>query len=63
MLVRFRLDIRKMFFTQGVVRLWNRLPREAGTAQSPAELKKCLDNSLRHMVGFLECPVQGQELD
>lgn len=27
------------------------------------ELKDCLDNILRHMVGFWGCPVQGQELD
>ncbi|GAB0206195.1 mitochondrial enolase superfamily member 1 [Grus japonensis] len=47
---RFRLDIRKRFFTERVVGQWNRLPREVVTAPSLTEFKERLDNALSHML-------------
>ncbi|GAB0204784.1 hypothetical protein GRJ2_002944000 [Grus japonensis] len=47
---RFRLAIRKRFFTEKVVGHWNRLPREVVTAPSLTEFKKHLDNALSHML-------------
>jgi len=47
---RFRLDIRKKFFTVTVVRPWNRLPREAVAAPSLAVLKARLDRALSNLV-------------
>uniref|UniRef100_A0A8B9U0D6 Reverse transcriptase domain-containing protein n=1 Tax=Anas zonorhyncha TaxID=75864 RepID=A0A8B9U0D6_9AVES len=47
---KFRLDIRRKFFTQRVVAHWNRLPREVVTAPSLTEFKKRLDCALSHMV-------------
>ncbi|KFV01118.1 hypothetical protein N340_12782, partial [Tauraco erythrolophus] len=47
---RFRLDIRKKFFTQRVVRHWNRLPREVIDAPSLEVFKARLDGALGNLV-------------
>ncbi|KFO80763.1 hypothetical protein N303_13697, partial [Cuculus canorus] len=47
---RFRLDIRRNFFTMRVVRHWNRLPREAMAAPSLEVFEARLDGALGSLV-------------
>ena len=47
---RFRLDIRNKLFTVGVVRHWNRLPRETADALSLEVFKIRLDGVLSNLV-------------
>ncbi|KFZ58713.1 hypothetical protein N321_13998, partial [Antrostomus carolinensis] len=47
---KFRLAMRKRFFTQRVLEHWNRLPREVVMAPSLTIFTKHLDKALRHVV-------------
>ncbi|KFP49904.1 hypothetical protein N323_08225, partial [Cathartes aura] len=47
---RFRLDIRKKFFTVRVVKHWNRFPREVVDAPSLETFQVRLDGALSNLI-------------
>ncbi|KFP10196.1 hypothetical protein Z169_11989, partial [Egretta garzetta] len=47
---RFKLDVRKKFFTMRVVKHWNRLPRELVEAPSLETFKARLDGALSNLI-------------
>jgi len=48
-LSKFRLDRRKKFFTVGMVKHWNRFPREVGMFPSLETFKARLDGALSNL--------------
>jgi len=47
---KFRLDIRKKFFTMRVVKHWSRLPGEVVEARSLETFKTRLDRALNNLI-------------
>jgi len=47
---RFRLDIRKIFFTMRMMKHWDKLPREVVDALSLETFKVRLDGSLSNLI-------------
>ncbi|KFP10390.1 hypothetical protein Z169_11821, partial [Egretta garzetta] len=47
---RFRVDLRKKFFTMRVVKHWNRFPREVVEAPSLGTFKARLDGALSNLI-------------
>lgn len=47
---KFRLYVKKRFFSERVIGHWNRLPKEAVMTPGLSEFKEHLDNALGHMV-------------
>jgi len=47
---RCSLDVRRKFFTQGMVRQWHRLPREAVDVPSLEAFKAMLDGALGSLI-------------
>ena len=60
---RFRLDMRKHFFPERVVKPWKRLPREVVDAPSLAVFQRHLDNALNNMLELLVSPEVVRQLD
>ncbi|GAB0183172.1 hypothetical protein GRJ2_000782500 [Grus japonensis] len=60
---RFTLALRKHFFTERVVKHWNRLPREVVDGPSLSVFKRHLDNALNNMLQLLVSPELVRQLD